>query len=867
MRMNFIKYLASICLGLALAGCGGGGGNAGTPSGGPAATASSPTGGSTTVASPSITLFVYNSSGAKVNYVSALDVFTARATVLDATGTPVVNKLVTFSNNGYSALALASQTLVTDATGVAAMVVSPSASSSGGGVSLSASASVTGTVVTAQQDVNVAAGSSSTAAPSLSIGVYKVNGGAQVYAVSYSEAFDVRAVLRDASGVAVPNQLVTFDMGSYTNATVSPASLVTDASGMAKVTVTPSSISAVGGATVKASAQVGAASVSNQTSFNVAATSVALDPILVGSASLSSAGNTSLDVIVRIGGVVASGVPINVTYTASCGRINGSGSSASVVTNGSGDASASYEAVNGDGSLCSGPVTVTASSAGASSVSTSITVAAATANAVTYVIPSSSVQIFVAGSGALEQYVAQFKVLSGATPLANQSVTFSLVVNPGGVGLNATGSTANVLATTNSSGIASVTIFSGTIPGPVKVRASLTSSLTTGPEIYAETQNLTVASGPPSQRFMSLSVEKFNIEGWNIDGTSTTLTVRVADRQGNAVEDGTVVNFTAEGGQVAHSCATQQVNKISSCSVTFTSQNPRPAGGRVSVLAYLEGTKDYVDVNGNNRYDAGVDTLVQMGDAYRDDNENGTYDSALGEFVIPRGGAVTCPGQGWPFPSRVNTCDNSLATTVRQQAVLLYASSNPFLKVTSLSATGLSFTLNSLDNKLLPMPAGTTVSALASGQHTEGTTTVYCSVDKLYGPVVANVAPTTNLSDDLGTQHTVTLKDCVPGNTVSVTVTTPSGLATTFAYQIMQVSAGANVNTATIPPSVNAGSSGTLLVVGGFGPYSAVSSNAAVATVSVSGSNLTVTGVATGDATIMVADSLGDVATYSLHVN
>ena len=794
--MNFIKYVAALGLALTLTACGGGGGNPGkslVPEA-PAATASSPV--TADVAAPSVTIYVYNSAGAKVNYVSSSDVFTARATVLNAAGKPVDSVLVTFSNLGYASLALANTTRTTGADGVASVVVSPSTSSTGDGVSLSASATVDGTVVTRQIDLNVAVGSSSTAAPTLTVDVYQGSLGlVPVFAVSYGQPFEVRATLKNASGGTVPNTLVTFDMGAFTNAVVAPASLLTNNFGVATVSVTPSSISAVGGATVKASAQVGAASVSNQTSFNVAPTSITLSPISLGSASLVSAGNTSLDVTVNISGTPASGVPISVTYTTSCGRINGTGISTSVVTNGSGVASASFEAVNSDGTLCDGPVTLIASSGSVKSDPITVTVARATANAITYVSPGSSVQIFVAGTGALEQSIVEFKVLSGATPMPNQQVTFSLLTNPGGVGLNATGATADVLATTNSSGVASVTVFSGTIPGPVKVRAALTSNSS----VFAETQSLTVASGPASQRFMSLSVEKFNIEGWIIDGATTKLTVRVADRQGNAVANGTVVNFTAEGGQVAHSCATVTVNLISSCSVDFVSQNPRPVGGRASVLAYLAGTKDYVDTNGDNRFDAANgDVLVPIGDAYRDDNENGLYDSSLGEFVIPRNGAEVCVSKGWPFPSRIDTCDNSLATTVRQQAVLLFASSSPLLTVTSpsfgvnsASVHGLSFSLNSFDNQLLPMPAGTVITAKASGQSGSPPNVVKCSVDELYGTTVPNISPSSNPAIDLGTQHAVTLKDCATGsgNTVAVTVTTPgagtrAGLATTFVFPI-----------------------------------------------------------------------------------
>jgi hypothetical protein len=281
---------------------------------------------------------------------------------------------------------------------------------------------------------------------------------------------------------------------------------------------------------------------------------------------------------------------------------------------------------------------------------------------------------------------------------------------------------------------------------------------------------------------MSLSVETFNIEGWNRDGTGTKLTVRLADRQGNPVEDGTVVNFTAEGGQVASSCATAKVAGISSCSVDFTSQNPRPAGGRVSILAFASGTKDYVDVNGNNRFDAGIDTLVPVGDAYRDDNENAVFDA--GEFVVPRGGSQVCTGSGWPFPSRANTCDANLATTVRQQAVILYSSSTPVIQLIApgLDTAGFDFHLGSLEHPNLPMPSGTTVAVdVADRTQANGTA---CSLDKLIGTTVPNVAPSADPTESLVTLHQLSLKGCATGDLVTIKVSAPSGLTTNTTFAL-----------------------------------------------------------------------------------
>jgi hypothetical protein len=603
--------------------------------------------------------------------------------------------------------------------------------------------------------------------------------GVTVSSVSAGGGFRARAVVVDAAGATVAAKLVTFSLDGATLATISPATALTNASGIAEVSIAPASISSIGAASVSASADFAGTATSGKIDFSVAATSLSLSTITTGSSSLASGGNTSLQVTALVAGAPSTGVPVNIAYSASCGRINGSitAGGVSVTTDGSGVAPAVYTAVAPDGSLCSGAVTISASSAGATPQSTSINVAPATANAITFV-SATPAQIFVAGSGAVDQSIVRFRVLSSAgTALANVPVQFSIVTNPGGVGLGAAGATVPVSATTDTTGQAAVSVFSGSIPGPVKVKGFLTSD----PSVFAESQNLTVASGPPSQRFMSLSVEAFNIEGWVLDGTSTQVTARLADRQGNAVVDGTVVNFTAEGGQVASNCATTRINGISQCSVTFITQNPRPPGGRASVLAYTEGTKDYIDVNGNNRYDVGTDTLVPIGDAFRDDDENNAYDSVTGEFLLPRGGSSICSGSGEPFPSRANTCDASLQTTVRQQAVILFASTNPFLELTTAVSTGgFSFRLRSNDNRLLPLPAGTIVSASATDANTlDG---LACAVSRGPASPIPNVAPGIFPAGDLATSNSVSLKDCSPGDSVSIDVTVPSGLTTTFTY-------------------------------------------------------------------------------------
>lgn len=614
-----------------------------------------------------------------------------------------------------------------------------------------------------------------TTTPAISVSVALTNAAGQVVtSITAGNAYQAKATVKDASGVAVANRTVTFSINNTAIAVLSQTTALTDASGVAAISISAASFTASGAATLTASVDLPSTTGTNVTGqgtvdFAVAAAGLTLSPISIATSSLAAGGNTQLSVTALVNNAPLTGTPVNVAFSVSCGRINGSeasGGGVSVATNGSGVAAANYTSVNADGSLCSGNVNITATSAGAAARVATITVAAPIANAISFVSAQPN-QIFVAGSGNAEQAVITFKVLAASnTPLAGVSVLFSIVENPGGVGLNASGATGPVTVTTDQSGLVSISVFSGTIPGPVKVRAALASS----PSVFAETQALTIASGPPSQRFMSLSASSHNIEGWAVDGTPTTLTVRIADRQGNAVVDGTTVNFTAEGGQVANSCTTVTVNKISSCSVDFRTQNPRTVGGRVSVMAYLAGEKDYDDLNGNNIFDAG-DVMKQQGDAFRDDNENNAFDA--GEFVVSRGGSLACAGSGGAFASRENTCNAGLTTTVRQTAVILFASSSPAVADLAANPGGITFRLGSADNPLLSMPVGTVVSATTNADG--------CTVGEVGGSPVVNTPATPGVPlEDLKTRVSIGLKGCAAGQTVNVKITSPGGLTTSF---------------------------------------------------------------------------------------
>ena len=73
-----------------------------------------------------------------------------------------------------------------------------------------------------------------------------------------------------------------------------------------------------------------------------------------------------------------------------------------------------------------------------------------------------------------------------------------------------------------------VILNSGTIPTPVRVKATLA-----GSSISTVSSSLSIAVGLPSQLNFSLSQGTKNIEGYNIDGTPNTYQIIASDRSGS----------------------------------------------------------------------------------------------------------------------------------------------------------------------------------------------------------------------------------------------------------------------------------------------------------------------------------------------
>lgn len=122
-----------------------------------------------------------------------------------------------------------------------------------------------------------------------------------------------------------------------------------------------------------------------------------------------------------------------------------------------------------------------------------------------------------------------------------------------------------------------------------------------------------------------------------------------------------------------------------------------------------------------------------------------------------------------------------IGNTVKQQTTILFASSASIPDVKFLSTINLTFRMQSVNNPLLPAPAGTTATAAAIDSNTLDSST--CSTVIATVNPVLNIDPTANASADIAASSPVVFKDCVSGAGITAKVANPSGLATSVLHQ------------------------------------------------------------------------------------
>jgi len=488
----------------------------------------------------------------------------------------------------------------------------------------------------------------------------------------------------------------------------------------------------------------------------------------ISSASLSAGGSTSLQVVLQQSDGTLFTQQADITFNSTCSAL-GRATIQSPVSTTNGVASTTYVATG-----CSGDdvVSATATINGTQvSATGTITVAAAAIGSISFesATPTNIALKGTGGGGRQETSTVVFRVLDASGgPRADADVTFSLDTNVGGINLTAT------TAKSDTNGRVQTVVNAGTIATSVRVTARITT-----PAISTQSNQLTITTGIPDTDSFSLAVQCPNVEAFNVDGVVVPVTARLSDRFNNPVPDGTSVAFTTEGGQIVGQCNTGTPTAGSgACSVDWTSSNPRPTTGgtgRVTILATAIGEDSFIDSNGNGFYDTG-ETFANLGEPFRDDNENATYDN--GEFFLDfdNSGArsagdgvfsgVTCTGTG-----AGSTC-NLTTTSIGAQTLIVMSTSGALitgpntLSIVHSATTDVSYTVTDLNNNAVA--AGSTVKAeVTPGAGTlNGTTTYTVPCDAGTG----------------GAQYTFSLTgaSAAGSGTLTITVTSPKGLITTF---------------------------------------------------------------------------------------
>ncbi|MCG9721574.1 hypothetical protein [Shewanella sp. Isolate7] len=573
------------------------------------------------------------------------------AKVKDSTGA-AVSTLVSFSlnNDTYGTFSPGTGEVATDADGIAKVRLDTAAINTGATITATTSSGESASLNVTMVGDGGEAGGGAQVSVSLTDGA-----GNPIQSISILEPGKITATV---TGITKPT-IVTF---ATTIGDLPIKTAVTDSEGKATVDIYAGSSLGAGEVTASLSTnEVG------KTIVVVGATNVVMgsgDPFVQGKAEISTAtlsagGTATISVLIQDDKGNPFTQPVDVNFSSTCAtKIPAQAEISSPVSSSNGVATSTYRA---QGCVGEDQINVTAS-AGGISLSATGTLSVLQADVGSIVFDSATPQnIAILGTGGVESSVVKFKVLDkNSNPVPNQNVLFSLNTKVGGVDISP------LQATTNNNGIVQTVVTTGTVATSLRVTATVDNGAV--PAISSQSSQLIVSTGIPDQDSFSLSASVLNAEGWDEDGTEVVVTARMADAFNNPVPNGTVVYFTTEGGSIGGSC--QTVDGV--CSVTWTSQLPRPEGetiisgagamvrnpsaaliyyptlgvygnvygqmygGRATVTATAIGEESFPDLNGNGRFDAsemaeftnGKDVTGQsfdLTDAYKDYNEDGLF--------------------------------------------------------------------------------------------------------------------------------------------------------------------------------------------------------------------------------------------------
>lgn len=586
------------------------------------------------------------------------------------------------------------------------------------------------------------------------------------------QSVQIVATLLTSDNLPIANEIINF---SHDVGTLSTDSALTDSDGIAQVSLTGGATIGAGilSATVPSDTSITASQINYQI---VAADTVDIvqdvrigyldadqhfieGAIKTGSEEISAGGTLglSVDLIDAEGNHV--NTPIQVSFDSNCVASN----SATIDTTNSsvkGQAHATFQDISCAGASGTDDVIIASITVNGvtSTATTDISITGEQLGSIEFISaePTSIVLKGTGGQGKQETSTLTFQVKSNlGNPLAQQQVEFTLDTQVGGIAISPSSSL------TNSEGLVTTKVTSGTVPSAVRVSAKAMMTVDNAPtEVLTQSDLLSVNTGLPEQRSITISTTDSNPEAGSISGVEVTITARLADNFNNPVPDGTTVNFTTEGGMIESSCHTVS----GACSVIWTSAEPRVPDHRITVLATALGHETFFDTNGNNTFDdndgtAIVDNnvssgngraqvassgFVDMSEAWRDDNENGSYD--VGETFLDFNDDNTFSTEDGLFNGpqcQGNSCaaQGSKAIHVRKALRMIMASSGALYSLYNSSTkevyadnstneeneaeiadgSSTAFTFDFSDTAFQAMPSGTVVSVTSTVGELDGT--------------------------------------------------------------------------------------------------------------------------------------------------
>jgi hypothetical protein len=595
------------------------------------------------------------------------------------------------------------------------------------------------------------------AAPTATVSFVNASGQAS-NSLTGATPLTVRAVVRDQAGQPVSNALVSFATDPQL-AVFSPTAgtSLTDANGVATVTLRAASLSAAGAGKVTATTAVGGSTVTNEGNYSVGATALTLSPLRLSQSSIAAYGSTEVAVDVLANGTPYTAQSVNVRFSSACVTAGKATLAATAPTN-QGKAIVVYRDQG-----CGNDDTITASADGvATSVSETLKIATPAAASVQFVSAAPvDKSIVIRGQGGIsrtETATLRYRVFDiFDRPLVGQRVDFS-VVPSGVVTLNKASDTTDqngeVITTVNSLDTATSFRVQATLPGTATV---------TRPNISTLSDSIVVTTGLPVQRSLSLSTSVSNVEGWRVDSGTTTpasvVSILLADQSGNPVADGTPIVFQTNLGAIGSSDKGGCNTLNGGCSVNFRTQNPRVALPNTPVTPCNSGAGATPD---STR--PGLATICAS-----------TTDGTNTQF------AKTSIFFSGSYVENIYMNGSSTALPNRTVEIGPVPSDNPLV-----------FTLQLNDLNLNPLPADSTVAVTAIANAT---------VVGVVPATVPNILPhnaggiddhTGNtVSGPQGSTHRFTInstasKPCTSGSVANfdVTVTTPHGITTSIPFKV-----------------------------------------------------------------------------------